>query len=100
MSGQKIHPDILPLVDQEYVDFHNKHLTNLPKIHEQPWDPAIRQRPAVPGGSQPLEVREIQDVQLENCKARTFVPFGDRPSRGWPVLIYFHGGNCGSPRDR
>ena len=37
-------------------------------------------------------VGKTQDYNLQNTKFRSFTPEGAAPSKGWPVLIYFHGG--------
>lgn len=91
--AQPIHPDILARLDPEYAAFHNQHLKHTIPVHLLPWNASIRDTPAVPGGSEPLAVGEIKDFSLPTCKARTFTPEGPAPSNGWPVLIYFHGGD-------
>ncbi|KAF8056307.1 alpha/beta hydrolase fold-domain-containing protein [Lyophyllum atratum] len=48
--------------------------------------------PAVPGGSEPLEVAKTQDFALKHTKFRSFTPKGEAPDGGWPVFIFFHGG--------
>ncbi|THH19723.1 hypothetical protein EW146_g1491 [Bondarzewia mesenterica] len=87
-----LHPDIVPRLDPEYVAFHNEHLTTIVHAHERPWDPAIRNAPAVPGGSVPLQVGSIKDYPLSKCSVRVFTPEGEAPVAGWPVFIFFHGG--------
>ncbi|KII94065.1 hypothetical protein PLICRDRAFT_153379 [Plicaturopsis crispa FD-325 SS-3] len=89
---QPIHPDIVARLDPEYVAFHNAHLINLPPTHTIAWDPAIRNGPAVPGGSEPLEVASTRDYPVKNCQVRVFTPKGSPPAGGWPVFIFFHGG--------
>ncbi|TFK31340.1 alpha/beta hydrolase fold-domain-containing protein [Crucibulum laeve] len=89
---QPIHPSVLPKLDPEYVEFHNANFLHLVPPHTLPWDPAIRNAPTVPGGSEPLNVGNIQDYDLTYAKFRAFTPEGDPPANGWPVLIYFHGG--------
>ena len=87
-----LHPDILPRLDPEYVAFHNEHLITIVQPHERPWDPAIRNGPAVPGGSLPLKVGSTKDYILSQCSVRVFTPEGEVPNAGWPVFIFFHGG--------
>ncbi|EGO03532.1 hypothetical protein SERLA73DRAFT_47021 [Serpula lacrymans var. lacrymans S7.3] len=89
---QAIHPDILPRLDPEYVAFHNIHIAPRVPPHTLPWDPAIRNHPAVPGGSPIVKVGSVRDFTLETCKLRGFTPEGGAPTEGWPVLVYFHGG--------
>ena len=45
-------------------------------------------------------VGKTQDYDLPNTKFRSFTPEGTAPSsQGWPVLIYFHGGENSSLLD-
>lgn len=89
---QPIHPSVIPKLDPEYLHFHNKHLQYITPPHTLPWDPSFRNAPAVPGSSEPLVVGKTQDYDLPNTKLRSFKPEGAAPLKGWPVLIYFHGG--------
>ena len=90
---QPIHPSVIPKLDPEYLQFHNEHLQYITPPHTLPWDPSIRNRPALSGSSEPLVVGKTQDYDLPNAKFRSFTPEGTAPStQGWPVLIYFHGG--------
>ena len=90
---QPIHPSVIPKLDPEYLQFHNEHLQYITPPHTLPWDPSLRNAPAVPGSSEPLVVGKTQDYDLPNTKFRSFTPEGAAPSaQGWPVLIYFHGG--------
>jgi acetyl esterase/lipase len=87
-----LHPDILPRLDEEYISFYNEHLANTLGVYQRPWTPSIRDEPPQPGGSDPIPVGSIRDVQLTSCRARVFTPEGDAPPAGWPVIVYFHGG--------
>ncbi|KAH8100677.1 alpha/beta hydrolase fold-domain-containing protein [Cristinia sonorae] len=89
---QPIHPDFVSKLLPEYVAHHNATTAFIPPIYSIPWDPSIRNRPAVAGGSEPLKVGFIKDIQLSNCAVRVFTPEGITPSDGWPVFVYFHGG--------
>lgn len=89
---QPIHPDILPKLLPEYVDFHNANTAFAPAIHEIPWDPACRKNPPVVGGSEPLPVGSVKDLPLSHCKMRVFTPEGQPPADGWPVFLFLHGG--------
>ncbi|KAJ8495649.1 hypothetical protein ONZ51_g1622 [Trametes cubensis] len=70
---QPIHPDIAGKLLDEYAAFHNKHLAHTVPVHEIPWDPSIRNTPAVLGGSQPLKVGGIKDYSLSKCLAEVYV---------------------------
>ncbi|KAF8876842.1 alpha/beta hydrolase fold-domain-containing protein [Infundibulicybe gibba] len=89
---QPLHPSVIPRLDPEYVAFHNSVIAYLDPPSTAAWDPAIRLRPTVPGGSAPLAVGKTQDFELTHTKVRTFTPEGNPPSGGWPVFIFFHGG--------
>ncbi|KAJ7254345.1 alpha/beta hydrolase fold-domain-containing protein [Mycena haematopus] len=89
---QPIHPSMIPRLDPEYIEFHNKSLAQLVPPHTLPWSPALRDVPAVPGGSDPLPVGATEDIDLTHTKFRAFTPQGASPANGWPCFIFFHGG--------
>ncbi|KAG9314331.1 Alpha/Beta hydrolase protein [Chiua virens] len=92
MDGQPIHPEILPRLDPEYVEFHNKYIAHLPAPHTLPWDPSIRNRETVPGAADTLQVGSVKDYDLSKTKVRVFTPEGPAPEGGWPVYCWYHGG--------
>jgi len=96
MPQNVIDPSILGRLDPEYVAFHNAHLLDYVPTEHRPWDPKIREEPAVPGASQPREVGSIRDFALSKTTIRTFTPKSERPPNGWPVLIWLHGGSPAS----
>lgn len=93
---QPLHPSVVPRLDPEYVKFHNEVVAYIIPPHTLPWTPELRNAPAVPGGSAPLEVGKIADYDLADvggkAKVRTYTPEGDAPKAGWPVFLFFHGG--------
>lgn len=91
---QPIHPDIADRLLGEYAAFHNAHIAQTVPVHEMPWSPAIRNAPAVMGGSEPLKVGAVKDYPLSKCSVRVFTPEGEPPADGWPVFIFYHGGRC------
>jgi acetyl esterase/lipase len=91
-AHQPLHPEIIPRLDPDYRKFHDEVLQYIVPPHTLPWDPALRNAPAVPGGSLPLEVASTKDYELSHCMVRVFSPKGDAPANGWPVFIFFHGG--------
>lgn len=91
---QPIHPDIAGRLDPEYAKFHNANSAYLVPLHLQSWDPAVRQKPAILGGSDPLEVGDVNDLSLGKYAIRVFTPETSAPVPGWPVLLYFRGGAC------
>lgn len=101
MPAQPLHPSMVPLLDPEYVIFHNTHITHIVPPHTLPWSPELRKAPTVPGGSVPLQVGGVRDYEMQvptgsgnsaSVKLRAFTPEGSPPEDGWPVFIFFHGG--------
>jgi acetyl esterase/lipase len=89
---QPIDPEFEHKLDAEYVKFHRANLLYRPRADQIPWSPATRDTPAVIGTSDPLPVGSIVDYDLGKCKVRVFTPEGEPPTDGWPVFIFFHGG--------
>ena len=89
---QPIDPEFEHKLDAEYVKFHKTNLVYRPRADQIPWSPATRDIPAVIGTSDPLPVGSIVDYNLSKCKIRVFTPEGESPADGWPVFIFFHGG--------
>jgi hypothetical protein len=87
-----LHPSIIPRLDPEYLKFHNDTLQYIIPPHTLPWDPSIRDTPTIPGGSEPVHVGIIRDIELTHARFRSYTPEGRSPVEGWPVFIYFHGG--------
>lgn len=92
MTAQPLHPSIIPKLDPEYVEFHNRHLAQIVPPHTIPWDPVTRNAVMMPGTSDLLDVGSTKDIALSKCKIRVFAPPGSPPSKGWPVFLFFHGG--------
>lgn len=89
---QPIDPEFEHKLDTEYVRFHKANLLYRPRADQIPWSPATRDTPAVIGTSAPLPVGSIVDYNLSKCKIRVFTSEGEPPTDGWPVFIFFHGG--------
>ncbi|KAF9237328.1 alpha/beta hydrolase fold-domain-containing protein [Melanogaster broomeanus] len=92
MAGQPIDPEILPRLDPEYVQFHNKYIAHLPAPHTLPWNPNMRNGETVPGAAVILKVGSVKDYDLSKTKVRVFTPEGTPPEGGWPVYCWYHGG--------
>ncbi|GBE77986.1 AB hydrolase superfamily protein [Sparassis crispa] len=89
---QPVHPDFVDKLLPEYLAFHNANSLYAPNVHTLPWNPTVRQKPPVAGGSEPLKVGTVEDIALSKCTMRVFTPEGNPPSEGWPVFLFFHGG--------
>jgi acetyl esterase/lipase len=88
-----IHPSVIDKLDPQYVAFHNAYIKDhVVPAETLPWDPKIREGPTVPGSSEPLEVSSTKDYNISKARLRVFTPKGERPVGGWPVFIWFHGG--------
>jgi acetyl esterase/lipase len=91
---QAIHPSLRPLLDPEYVSFHDEHLQYVLPSEAEAWDPASRMRPSPMGNAEQkhVEVGSVYDKDLGDFQIRVFTPEGDAPEGGWQVLVWFHGG--------
>jgi acetyl esterase/lipase len=93
-----LHESVVGRLADEYVDFYNRFLINLQQVHYQSLA-ASRRGGAVPGGSAEVPVAQILDLSIERREStgapvpiRVFVPEGQAPEGGWPVMLYYHGG--------
>ncbi|EXJ93801.1 hypothetical protein A1O1_02194 [Capronia coronata CBS 617.96] len=91
---QPLNPEIRSHLDPEYAAFHDKYIQYVEPDHVRPWDSvSTRTRvPFPPGGSAPVPVKDVKDIELEHCTVRVFWPTGERPANGWPVFVWYHGG--------
>lgn len=90
---QPIHHSLRPYLDPEYVLFHDQHMQYVVPDDAKVWDGTARTHPSLPpGGSIPIKVGRIQDVQLATCKVRVFVPDDNMGEPKYPALLWFHGG--------
>ncbi|EJT97139.1 hypothetical protein DACRYDRAFT_119612 [Dacryopinax primogenitus] len=88
-------PHIEPLLDDDYKQYYST-LIGLPALdYSAPFDPSIRDQYLVgSGASAPLDVGSTRDVPGigQNKNVRLFIPHGEKPEQGWPMLVYYHGG--------
>ncbi|KAJ6512157.1 Alpha/Beta hydrolase protein [Mycena vitilis] len=94
---QPIHPSMVEHLDSEYVKFHNETLAYIEPPHTLTWSPALRNKPAVPGGTVPPLVGKTKEFKIPlndpKFEVRVFTPHGTSPrEEGWPCFIFFHGG--------
>lgn len=87
----KLHPD--------YVEFYNKYIIDAQQVHYQPVSVSRSSETLIPGGGPKLLVSKTEDFTIKRCETegpditlRCFTPEGEKPVKGWPVFIYFHGG--------
>lgn len=91
---QPLHPSVRPLLDPEYVAFHDKYIQYVEPDEDRPWDGSARTRQNWPyAGSPIVEVGSVEDFRpAPNIEFRVFTPTGPVPPQGWPVFIWMHGG--------
>lgn len=90
---QPIYPALRPFLDPEYVAYHDQVLQYLIPDELKIWDGTAQLQPSPPsGGSVPVRVGKRQDIQLESCKLRVFVPERDIGEPKYPALLWFHAG--------
>jgi acetyl esterase/lipase len=94
-----LHPSVKDKLDPVYVDFYNEHIFDKQQVHLQPVSASRTSGILIPGGGPKLPVGKTEDIQIQrketegpDVPVRVFTPEGERPSDGWPVLVYYHGG--------
>lgn len=95
-----LHESVINLLDPEYAAFYNEYMINLQPPHLQPLELSrALGGTLIPGASPPKPVASIADYTFPrvesdgpDVKVRVFTPLGNKPSAGWPVCVYFHGG--------
>ena len=94
-----LHPTIVNRIDLEYKAFYNSHIIDKQQVHFQSIEASRGSGVLIPGGGPLVPVGRTQDFKLPRVDSqgpdvvvRCFTPEGEKPAKGWPVLIYFHGG--------
>ncbi|KAI9041666.1 alpha/beta hydrolase [Aspergillus affinis] len=94
-----LHDSVKDLLDPEYVKFYNQHVINLQQVHLQPVEASRTGGVLIPGGGPLLDVGKTEDITIQRRETegpeillRAFIPKGEKPASGWPVMLYFHGG--------
>ncbi|KAL3472359.1 alpha/beta hydrolase fold-domain-containing protein [Aspergillus californicus] len=91
---QPVHPSIRPLLDAEYIAFHDSHFQYVLPDDQQVWDGSARTAPRPwPSTEFPhTPVASVEDMNLGNFDVRIFTPNAPKPRSGYPVFLWFHGG--------
>ncbi|KAH7158144.1 Alpha/Beta hydrolase protein [Dactylonectria estremocensis] len=90
---QPLHPAIRDKLDPQYVEYHEKYLQYVIPDELNVWDKSVRVPGALPpGGTRPVPVGSIDDYPVGRFFVRAYTPTGEGDERGWPVLVWFHGG--------
>lgn len=90
---QPIHPSIRSKLDPQYAAFHDSHLQYVEPSENFKWDPEVRNKPGLPDyGSPKVDVGSTRDFEVGEFRVRAFTPEGSPTEGGWPILVWFHGG--------
>ncbi|RSL51682.1 hypothetical protein CEP53_008357 [Fusarium sp. AF-6] len=91
---QPLHPAIRDRLDPQYVAYHEAHLQYIEPEKLGVWDGSARTKKVSlpPGGTKPVPVGSIDDFDVGRFRVRVYTPTGECDERGWPVLVWFHGG--------
>lgn len=94
-----LHPSVLDRINPEYKDFYNKFVFDKQVVHHQPISVSRASGTLIPGAGPKLEVASSQDFHIPRKETtgpdvlvRAFTPLGEKPGKGWPLCIWFHGG--------
>jgi hypothetical protein len=94
-----LHESIKHRLDPTYASFYNTHIFDKQQVHLQPVSASRTSGILIPGGGPKLPVGKTEDLSLPRFQTegpevpiRVFTPEGERPTEGWPVLVYYHGG--------
>ncbi|KAL6248445.1 hypothetical protein RBB50_004700 [Rhinocladiella similis] len=94
-----LHPSVRDRLHPDYVAFYNKHLLNQHPAHFLPLSVSRAKGNNIPCNGDPLPVGEILDRKISRRETsgpdiaiRCFIPQGQPPNCGWPVVLYYHGG--------
>uniref|UniRef100_A0A060T9X6 ARAD1D18304p n=1 Tax=Blastobotrys adeninivorans TaxID=409370 RepID=A0A060T9X6_BLAAD len=99
MDGMKVvnplDPELVPLYDPEFVEVYNRTGAYLPSSADvTPQESRQARAKSMPqlDRSTVSSVTDYPYGEYDEQKVRVIVPKGDRPSTGWPLYIYIHGG--------
>ncbi|KAK9791638.1 putative Alpha/beta hydrolase fold-domain-containing protein [Seiridium cardinale] len=94
-----LHESILGRIDDQYAAFYNQHVKDKQQVHLQPVKASRASGILIPGAGPLQPVASTADYSIPRkeskgpeVKVRCFTPQGEKPSTGWPVCVYFHGG--------
>lgn len=94
-----LHESVKDRLDDEYVKFYNEHVIDKQQVHLQPVQASRTSGILIPGGGPKQPVGSTQDISIPrretegpDIKLRVFTPDGTRPEKGWPLMVYYHGG--------
>lgn len=94
-----LHPSVRSRIAPDYAEFYYKHLVNKQQVHLQPVEASRTGGTLIPGAGPKAPVARSTDFMIPRQETkgpdilvRAFTPRGVKPTDGWPVCVYFHGG--------
>jgi hypothetical protein len=94
-----LHASVKDKLDPVYVAFYNKNIIDKQQVHLQPVAASRTSGVLIPGEGPQLKVGTKEDIVVErretkgpSVKCRVFIPEGEPPVEGWPLMVYYHGG--------
>ncbi|KAF8599640.1 hypothetical protein BDV93DRAFT_511484 [Ceratobasidium sp. AG-I] len=93
VDSNTIHQEILDRLDPEYrVYVESQPPASRVPFHTFQWSPAFRQVSPDFGQALPVPVGSTCAINLGKFSVLVLTPGGERPSEGWPALLFLHGG--------
>lgn len=96
---QPLHPTVRPLLDPQYVAFHDAHMQYVQTDDSKVWDGSARTRPSLPPGTlDVIPVGKTEDIDVPTLdgsttfSVRAFAPTSPPPPSGYPIFLWCHGG--------
>lgn len=94
-----LHSSIEDKLDPVYKTFYNEHLIGQQQVHLRSVAASRTSGVLIPGAGPMLPVGKVEDISIPrketegpNVLLRAFTPEGEKPEKGWPLMVYYHGG--------
>lgn len=94
-----LHPSVVSRIAPDYAAFYNEHLIDKQQVHLQPVEASRTSGVLIPGAGPLYPVARTDDYSLPrtqssgpDVRVRCFTPAGVKPDKGFPLLVYYHGG--------
>jgi acetyl esterase/lipase len=95
-----LHPSVATRFAQQFIDYYSMHMLNAQQAHFQDLAVSRLAGRIATGSSQNMAVGAIHDLRIPRQESsgpdvpiRVFVPEGEAGAKGWPVILYYHGGS-------
>ena len=94
-----LHPSVQDKLDPVYAAFYSEHLIHQQQVHLRLVSASRTSGVLIPGAGPELPVGKVEDISIHRREtdgpdvlARAFTPEGEKPEKGWPLMVYYHGG--------